>query len=329
MYKCVQCGKEFKDLKPFYATYSNGFKAYENHLPICKECFVDLYIELLNSPDYKDDECLAMYRLCMMYDIWYNESIWLNCVPPPETVKNGRATEREMISSRIGNYMRMIHIKQNRSNTFETTLKETKKHYQSTVDLIDDSEISEDDIVTQEVIDRFGSGYDYKEYQYLQKEYDDWLARVTVTTKQQEEVYIRLAQIKLEIRKAIKDHRSTKDLDKTQLDLFNAAGILSKQAKDNSSSQGKTFPQMIAEWEAHDPILDPLDEWKDVDHIREQIEAWYMGGLANGLGLEGNLYTTKYFQLKEKYGAKAPQGIEEEEITDVQLHGILFGENYE
>lgn len=309
MYKCIKCGKEYKDLKNFSKSQSNLYEGWEGHLPICKSCFIDVYEELCEK--YKDEN-RALRRICMMFDIHYKDKL----IKPSELISH---------SAMLGKYLRTTNLAQNKGKTYE---------YNFLVDYADpiiiknkNGEIvnQKDYEVPEEVVRRFGVGYTTEEYKELQREYDDWTTRNECRTKSQEQIFVRLSCKMLEIQKAQANNMDTKDLDKTYQDLLSTANLQPKQMKDESNVEGRTLSTLIKEWEENKPIQAD-DEFKDVDHIGKYIDIFFKGGLAAGIGLKGNFFSNLYYRIMDKFTVKKPEVKKEEFNQD--LYNMIFGEDY-
>ena len=70
-------------------------------------------------------------------------------------------------------------------------------------------------------------------------------------------MFQRICSIELEIRKAQKEKRDTKDLDKTLQDLMSSLSVKPSQSNSNALTEAKTFGQLIQKWEEEKPIPEP------------------------------------------------------------------------
>lgn len=152
-YRCNKCKRV--DSKPtnFYKSYS---LLYDNggYMPICKDCLSAMYNKYIL--EYKD-VYKAIKRICMMYDLFYKDSIVDACM----SKKKGTPP--------IGDYMRQLNIVQNKGKSFDNTL----------VDgfLFDSSSDSGDDdehtitTVSENVRMRWGSGFTDADYKLLEEHY--------------------------------------------------------------------------------------------------------------------------------------------------------------
>ena len=89
---CCSCGESLYE-SDFYKSYSDFY--YDSRLPICKKCFTRRFFEY--SKDYKSSK-MAMQRMCMAFDIYFNEKEFDSCDIDDNTV--------------IGNYFRRLNMAQ-------------------------------------------------------------------------------------------------------------------------------------------------------------------------------------------------------------------------
>ena len=93
-YVCCQCNKSFDSLTQFYKAYSSLY-AGTGYLPICKDCFAKLFNSYLEK--YKDPQ-KAMKRICMAFDLYYNDSLFDTC--------------NDGTKALIGNYIKRLNMVQ-------------------------------------------------------------------------------------------------------------------------------------------------------------------------------------------------------------------------
>ena len=112
---------------------------------------------------------------------------------------------------------------------------------------VDDEEVDENGFMfkskkpRKEIYKIFGAGFSTEDYLYLQDQYDDWKARTQVDSKSQETYIIRICFKLLDIWKAQRNGKDTKDLDKSLNDLMAAANLQPKQNVANAATDTLTF----------------------------------------------------------------------------------------
>ena len=307
-YKCTVCGTPYKKLDSnFPASQSELYSGWDYHLPICRKCIDKLFEHYTTV--YGGDEDLAIRRICEMYDIYYNVSL-LNA--SRKITKN---------RSRINNYISKANLNQYRGKTYDTTLDEERAGIVIT---------SEDQNINSKTklktIKFFGTGFSDDDYQYLQDQYTDWTTRCECKTKAQEEVFKRICFKQLEILKATRAGRDTKDLDRTLQEYMDTGGIKPKQNNMDTLSEAQTFGTLIAKWENERPLPEIDPELQDVDKIGTYIDVFFRGHLAKMMGLKNGL-SNLYNKYMKRYTVNKPE-YEGEEDNEV-LFDAIFGNQIE
>lgn len=176
--------------------------------------------------------------------------------------------------------------------------------------------------VKQSTIKRFGRGLSNEDYLFLQDQYDDWVTRYECKTKAQEELFERLSFKKLEIFKATRDGKSTKDLDESYQKLMQTANITPRQNGMDAVSEGQTLGTLIQKYENDRPIPEPDPDFQDVDKIGKYITVFFQGHMSKVLGLK-NRFSKMYEDFMSQYTVKPPQYEEDEDSED--LFEKIFG----
>lgn len=182
-YKCTCCGKVYKTQKNhFPVTFSPLYEANNGYLPICKECVDKYYINLVDF--YSGNEEHAMEHCCQSFD-WYYSPVAMSMT---KTSNNG--------FSRVSMYpskMSIIQVRSKGTTYLDTIRQKSDEKILSTEDInnIKNEELGNEDkyIASKETIMFFGLGYTNDEYEFLQRQYDDWTDRNECKTKAQEELY--------------------------------------------------------------------------------------------------------------------------------------------
>jgi hypothetical protein len=179
----------------------------------------------------------------------------------------------------------------------------------------------------KEIKKKFGLGYSESDYLYLQEQYDDWRARTEIDSKAAD-MYV--MQICLQNMDIDKDRKSGKDVTNKlkALDiLMNSAKLQPKQNVSGGVTDTLSFSQMIDQWEEHNPIPEPAEEFKDVDGIGKYIRVWFTGWLSKALGLKANVFTKEFDEEINKYVVNKPDMNEEGSANEIyeQLFGMEGG----
>ena len=170
---------------------------------------------------------------------------------------------------------------------------------------------------------RFGN-YPNEDLMFLEDEYQDWTTRYACESKAQELLFKRICFKQLEIDKAQKAGRETKELDKTLQELMGSLSVKPSQKNSNSLTEGMTFGQLIDKWEQEKPIPEPDEEFKDVDKIGLYIDVFFKGHLSKMMGLK-NAFSTLYERYIAKYTVKKPEY--DEDVDSEVLFDKIFGKS--
>lgn len=155
-YTCCYCNNQLK-LQNFYKSNS---ELYINlgHLPICKKCLTKLYsVYVIKYQDRKK----AWKRLCMAFDLYYNEKIFERCGDDE--------------SSFIGNYVRNLNLSQSKSKSFESSINEKfnfDEFSDNTDNKNDENKSGNTDNIDPQLKAKWGSGFTKSEFEELEAHYN-------------------------------------------------------------------------------------------------------------------------------------------------------------
>ena len=274
---------------------------------MCRRCIDKLY-EHYCTVLGDDDE--AIRRICMKFDIYYNQSL--------ADASRKISAER----SRIHAYVSRANLIQYKDNTYDTTLDEESRETIESVEEVRDSKK-----VTQKTVKFFGLGFTEEEYRFLQDQYDDWTARHECKTKAQEEIFKAICMSQLSIQRANQsgDPRKVELAMKAFQELLGTAAIKPTQTNDNTFADQNTFGTLIQKWENERPIPEPDPEFEDVDGIRRYVSAYFLGHLCKMMGIK-NRYSAIYEEEMAKYTVKKPS-YEQDEV-DPEISMLFEGETH-
>ena len=303
---CPKCNK-FKARGNFYLN-----KDYDSEFfPICKDCLMKMstdYDKKTNT--YKDNKEKAKHTLMLM-DRPFTEEVYDNAVADVTNAVNEKNRSTAWVQ-----YITMINSLPNwRGLHFKDSEFVMGSEYD------DEAEIKENKKTIKKAKKRFGFGYTNDEYMSLENEYQDWVTRYECNTKAQEEIFERLSQKKLEIRKATMNGQPTKDLDKTYQDLLNSGNILPKQVTLDTMADAQTLGTLIQKYEETRPLPEIDPELSDVDKIGLYIDAFFRGHASKMLGLK-NRFSNIYEKVISKYTVKPPE-YDNDEDTEVIFEKIF------
>lgn len=268
VYVCCQCNKPLASLNDFYKAYS-GLYARTGHLPICKDCLgklLDLYIEKYG------DVRRAMQRLCMAFDLYYNDSIFDTC--------------DDGTSAMLGNYIKRLNMVQYKGRTFDTTLDEgfefnKPKKTSKKKDL--DKDEPEEEKIAQEDIDKWGFGFAQTDYDVLNSHYK-LLKNANPNCDSNQEIFINdLCYTKMQQMKAVREGRvdDYNKLTESYRKSFQQAGL--KTVRDSNLNDEFTIGVTAEMIEKYTPAeyYKNKELYKDYDNIGGYIERFLLRPLRN------------------------------------------------
>lgn len=160
-YVCCSCGEQ-KNSTHFYKSNSEFYS--EGFLPICKECFSRKFGQY--AAEYHSNK-KAMQRMCMAFDIYFNEDLFDKCDTSDDTV--------------VGKYFRQLNMNQNKGKTFDATIEngdfslsgDRKQSKEKRVAVVDQygNEDDEADEINPEDIRKWGVGLMPIDYENLNNHY--------------------------------------------------------------------------------------------------------------------------------------------------------------
>ena len=164
--------------------------------------------------------------------------------------------------------------------------------------------VKNDDIQTpEEVVRRFGVGFDAGDYDSMQYEYQDWVKRYgEPMDKRQEELYVSICFMKLNLRKLLQKGDSNigtaANSYKSQIDAATTE-IEDRKKKAEAEKQLSPLGEMIRDIEEFCPAEYYKDKklYADFDHLKEYIERFMTRPLRNLL--TGSKELDKEFSLSD------------------------------
>lgn len=167
------CCHEPLPLKDFYKN-SSRLSAGTGHLSVCKKCLENLLHEY--SIEY-GSRIRAMQRLCMAYDIYYNETMFVAC-------DDGTATT-------LGKYIKRLNIKPYKNRTFDNNIEEGF-HFSTQSSIVSVGEKDDktgDALISPEVKKKWGKGLSADDYEVLEEHYR-FLKGANKDLNDNQEIYI-------------------------------------------------------------------------------------------------------------------------------------------
>lgn len=315
---CLKCGEKievrnlYSSKSPFYTTYMK--------IPLCKDCIDDMYQEYYKKykgEGYTNPERKAIERLCMVFDVYYDDSIFDSAY---------KSWEESPDTPLVSYYMRTTRLIAYQKKTYDDTLREkyeAAKDKDAILTIYNDDD-AELDMRVKNGQKLFGSGFEREDYIFLYNEYMDWTSRHECNTKTQEELFKQICFTQLDLFKANRAGRDTKALNDTLIKQLDAAKLQPKQNAGDTTADNQTFGTLIDKWENTRPIPEVDEELRDVDNIARYINVFFKGHLAKMMGLK-NGFSNMYEKFMKKYTVEKPEYNADDD--DEALFEAVFGNN--
>lgn len=304
---CHKCN-EFRNTDAFYTdkTYSSGL------FPICKKCLIGMACDYdKKTNQYTDNRDKTMDVLKMM-NLPYIDSMYQSALTScAEDIQDKHR------NTAWSHYITVIKSLPNwRGKTWKDS--EMPSDYFNG----DEQEINENSRTLKQARKRFGDGYSNSDLMFLENEYQDWIKRYACENKAQEILFKRICFKELEIDKAQKSGKDTKELDKTLQDLMGSMALKPNQNNSNALTEAKTFGQLIQKWENEEPIPEPDEEFRQVNKIGLYLDVFFKGHMSRMMGLK-NAFSNTYDKFIKKYTVDKPQY--DEDTDSETLFNQIFG----
>lgn len=283
--------------------------------PECKKCILAEVEQRKNKNDKPNETKDSVKRMLQKMDLPYIDTLYESCCKSVADEVN----EKNRKSPFLAYLVPIKSLPQYKNKTWEDS------EFELGV-ITEEEETKQNARTIKNGKKRFGRGYSNEDLMFLEEEYKDWTTRYTCENKAQEILFKRICCKELEIDKAQKEGKDTKELDKTLQDLMGSLSVKPSQNNSNAFTESKTFGQLIEKWENEKPIPEPDEEFKDVDRIGLYIDVFFKGHLAKMMGLK-NGFSSIYEKFMKKYTVSKP---EYDEDTDSEiLFEQIFGSKVE
>ncbi len=304
---CHHCN-EFRSDDAFYSdkSYASGL------FPVCKKCLIEMACDYdKKTNQYYDNREKTMDVLKMM-NLPYIDSLYQSALT--STAEEIQDKHRNTAWSQL--IVMLKSLPQYRGLTWRDS--ELPADYLDK----DEEEISENSRTLKQAKKRFGDGYNNTDLIFLETEYQDWIKRYACENKAQEILFKRICFKELEIDKAQRAGKDTKELDKTLQDLMGSMSLKPNQNNSNALTEAKTFGQLIQKWESEKPIPEPDEEFKSVNKIGLYLDVFFKGHMSRMMGLK-NAFSHTYEKFIKKYTVDKPQY--DEDTDSETLFDQIFG----
>ena len=312
-FTCFYCSNEFVESN-YYKSFGKFFNNI-GRIPYCKQCIEKFYQYYFDK--YTNEGCLnpeekAVRRVCMAMDIYYTK---VNFDSAMNKIKRDNVN-----ISPMGQYMKTIGFTQYKDKSYDNTVSDDDKK-ELAASLIDVSGTSNSKI-DEKTREFFGAGFIDDDYEFLQREYNDWTARHECKTKAQEEVFKDICFNRLQNLKALRAGEDTKDITASFQKMLDSGKLQPKQNAGDAMADNQTFGTLIDKWENERPIPEIDEELRDVDKIGLYLDVFFKGHLAKMMGLK-NGFSRLYSKYMKQYTVEKPE-YEGDEDSEA-LFDAIFG----
>ena len=266
--KCTNCGKTRATEKNFYMSHSPVYSKNEGRVPICKECTIKRYDELVIK--YKN-EFKALYHLCMNLDIYYNsdlaESMYSNMKEKDNLAK--------IYFSKVNSLQQYKGLTSLDSDMIVIDEQRAKSIFETEDNGI--AESVEGFEVTPAILKRWGKGMSEEDYFFLESTYDEFTTVYDDRTPAQKLIFRQIAKALLEGEKAIKEGNTTgfEKMNNLVSKLMSDGNIKPIQEASIAEDDTQGWGVWVNRIETERPVGEACEQFKDVDKISTYITTWF------------------------------------------------------
>lgn len=266
-FSCHKCGLQSDEPTGFYRSNSMIYGK-NGYMPICKDCLALLYDRYLRM---YESAYLAIKRLCMIYDLYYSDSIVDACYKNKATFP-------------IGDYMKKLNLSSYKGKTFENSLREGfffDMKEPSTVP--SDQKADPVSAIPESVRSRWGAGFSDEEYKALEEHYR-YLKKSNPDCDSNQEIFIMdLCQTKMQQVAAMKNGRTDDYIKLTESyrKTFVQAGLkTTTETIDGSDDRWGDFSRMVSQYTPEEYYKDKK-LYKDFDGLGDYFKRMLLRPLKN------------------------------------------------
>ena len=270
---CCSCG-EPKNSAHFYKSNSEFY--FEGALPICKECFSRKFGQY--AAEYHSNK-KAMQRMCMAFDIYFNEDLFDKCDTNDDTV--------------VGKYFRQLNMNQNKGKTFDTTIneggfslsgerKQPKEKRVAVVDQYGNEDSEETEEINPKDIEKWGVGFQVVDYDILNAHYK-YLKTANPNCDSNQEIFVNdLCYIHMQKMKALRDGDvdNYNKLTESYRKSFKQAGLKTVDDMKTDDDCWSVWVDRVAQYTPEE-IYRNKDRYKDHDGLGEYYQRMAVRPLKN------------------------------------------------
>jgi hypothetical protein len=271
---CQKCGfaTTRATLDESFYSSNNKWHSFWGKAPICKNCLTDYCIdEIGNIIPHHFQEILQMLDKAYVPALVPISLKEAKKFYDKELEENKREV-RSIGAKTIGFYFKNLHLKHH------------DKKFQDSDRIVDfDNELITKAIVDERIILKWGSGYTDEDYEFLERTYEEWIARYECDTLAQEKMFKQLTYFEWKMRDNRKNNIDTDKLEKQFKDYLKEANVSPKNATKLDSENTKGFGSWIKDIEQNEPAEFFKDKklYEDYDSLKSYLERFVLRPLKN------------------------------------------------
>lgn len=283
------CGRVYnRQRNNFPATHSPLFMKNGGYLPVCNTCIDSLLSKY--KEEFKD-EAAAVKRICMKFDIYWNEGLYNSMY------KRDRAGT--IIRAYISGSNLYRYVNKNYDDTIAEEAAKADSFGTKELSHVQDKAEAED-VIDQKDIDFWGPGFTAQEYDLLNKKYQRWVGELpsdVEITVGMETLYRQICMLEITINRNSISGKPNEQAINQLNNLLGSVNAKPVQRKQEEAAEAPfdslPFGVGIRMCENTRPIPKPLPQFEDVDHVVKYITVWFLGHLCKMLHIK-NAYCKMY-----------------------------------
>lgn len=271
IYTCLTCNHDLEETE--YPKSASMLNRQRGRLPYCKACCSEFYDRLLVE---LQDEMKALYKFCMQLDIYFDKDLANTLLANPTKMNTNLGLR----------YINKMGLVQYRNKTFADTKAFINVFPISEEELEEIMYINAErnkeevkkkqkDMVTEEMIKRWGIGYEPDEYLFLEERYQTMLESYDDTNPASKWTYQEMCINYLELRKQRGNPTAQKNLNDI-IDKQQSSCKMKISQLDNTEDDAASFGRFIDRIEMYEPCEKKLSFFDDIDGIRKYIKKWFV-----------------------------------------------------
>lgn len=270
--KCTSCGEEKAKATGYYVSHSSLYRNNDGKHTICKDCIIEKYNDLVKL---YSDEKMALYHLCLMLDIYYNNDLCDSAYI--QAMSNGSGNLAKIYFQKVNSLYQYKGKSSIDSERFRGEFGALPTNESNSDEEILELEEDLGIVVDTAIIRRWGSGMTHDDYVFLETTYLEFTDSYECRTPAQRLIFRQIAKCLLEGEKARKTGNTSafEKMNSMVSKLMTDGNIKPIQeasvAEDDTASWGKWINLI----EQERPIGEASEQFKDVDKIGSYITTWF------------------------------------------------------